>query len=776
MHYRFKKHKWIIIVVIILILLVIGYFLYKMLSYDPWNDPNTVYINGDTEEPGGFYNITSLMGDEAKLKSTSSDIEGKTQWDKIQMGLEYQDDSDSDKDRISDKDEIEIYGTDPLKASTAGDLYLDGYKLEHDMDMFEYCEYEGEFEFPYNHSEDMILKPLNAEDHHANVISKDGEEFPNYPISFTPLRTYYVSRFSGEAYVDMKIKGHDLSECVYLISDDAGKSFEVCNVSEEEDRLVKLNHDFEWKKSYKIYLVNSDDYEESLNLENEKSDQSNRVENNAAEFTVLDDEDLGWKYYVNPKNWFVPSPKRVAELLDTYGTSISFGNGWLSAHFNMYPHIYYVPYKEFYAYECRNQNLTDDELAQQFYDTYGKTFEEQDEYFISQHLDIWQRETFTGRNKVVDRTSDTIEAVSMTKFARICRMHETLMSGFHQTFQVTKDDKPEPNMYYGPDTKKFDFIYMWFTYHDLMDAAERNAYVAWDKVLAYPGYNDDSMEAYLRKDYKKRVHSPLIKDLEKAPKSVDLSVFYHMFPFTNFKTSGIKGVCAGMAYLEVYLYNHGEFPAVGGYEQYKWNLLVDPENQTLVDPGLIDYKSYDWVEQHTEKYVKSQETIGDKLHTTYGFRFDENSLSYGEKNFVDCMQGLNDQWNSVASSTLVTDWTFTPQTSYDRIESIVGKHLDDGEMLLVNVAKRNPGEDGQGHTMVLYALSYEKVDTEDDTAVLWVHDPNGDIAKIYVKRKELDTSYGKKSDAFAFEYGEYSSEKNTEYALEVWTDDFQRIL
>ena len=70
----------------------------------------------------------------SSLKDKKSDIKGMSQYDKYNMGLDYHDGSDSDHDGLTDKEEIEVYGTDPLKSSTAGDLYTDGYKVENDLD------------------------------------------------------------------------------------------------------------------------------------------------------------------------------------------------------------------------------------------------------------------------------------------------------------------------------------------------------------------------------------------------------------------------------------------------------------------------------------------------------------------------------------------------------------------------------------------------------------------------------------------------------------------
>lgn len=67
--------------------------------------------------------------------------------DCIDMGIPGNATADTDMDGLTDKEEVETYHTDPTKASTSGDLYTDGYKVEHEMDLFTYYEYEGEFTF-----------------------------------------------------------------------------------------------------------------------------------------------------------------------------------------------------------------------------------------------------------------------------------------------------------------------------------------------------------------------------------------------------------------------------------------------------------------------------------------------------------------------------------------------------------------------------------------------------------------------------------------------------
>ncbi len=96
-----------------------------------------------------------------------SDIEGMTLADKFDMGLIPENGVDTDGDGLSDKEEIETYKSDPLKSSTAGDLYTDGYKVEHNLDLFSKQEYTEKYEFPYNQSEEVKFTPVIASDFHA---------------------------------------------------------------------------------------------------------------------------------------------------------------------------------------------------------------------------------------------------------------------------------------------------------------------------------------------------------------------------------------------------------------------------------------------------------------------------------------------------------------------------------------------------------------------------------------------------------------------------------
>ena len=79
-------------------------------------------------QPNGLTFQDAVEKLEEEQKNTASDIEGWTVYDKTIAGLSPYDGSDSDGDGLTDKEEIEVYGSDPLKKSTAGDFYTDKYK------------------------------------------------------------------------------------------------------------------------------------------------------------------------------------------------------------------------------------------------------------------------------------------------------------------------------------------------------------------------------------------------------------------------------------------------------------------------------------------------------------------------------------------------------------------------------------------------------------------------------------------------------------------------
>lgn len=139
----------------------------------------------------------------SSLKDKKSDIKGMSQYDKYNMGLDYHDGSDSDYDGLTDKEEIEVYGTDPLKSSTAGDLYTDGYKVANDMDPAKAYEM-SEQTFPNNNCKEVILSADDAADLSAVVDdATDRYSLSDYGIDKI-YKGYWLYNYSGTVRLNLK--------------------------------------------------------------------------------------------------------------------------------------------------------------------------------------------------------------------------------------------------------------------------------------------------------------------------------------------------------------------------------------------------------------------------------------------------------------------------------------------------------------------------------------------------------------------------------------------
>ena len=136
-------------------------------------------------------------------KEVESDIEGMSQYDKHIAGLDWRDGSDTDHDGLTDKEEIEVYGSDPLKPSTSGDLYSDKYKVEHGMDLNKSYEYDEEMEFPNLECPEVSVVPSDPTD--FSVVVKDCTQ--KYDLSTYGVEEVYkgysIYNYSGRVKVDL---------------------------------------------------------------------------------------------------------------------------------------------------------------------------------------------------------------------------------------------------------------------------------------------------------------------------------------------------------------------------------------------------------------------------------------------------------------------------------------------------------------------------------------------------------------------------------------------
>lgn len=196
-------------------------------------------------------------------KDIPSDIDGMSQYDKYAMGLDYKDGSDSDNDGLTDKEEIEVYGTDPLKESTAGDLYTDGYKVKNDLDLFTYCKYAGKVAFEKNMCKEVGLTANVPSDLFASVTDyTDTYSLEGFGIDKI-YRGYWIYNYAGSVKIDLekvfKDNGIGYSDIrVWVIKGafivDGVSELEECSYDKEKN-VISLNYDFEKSGQYFIYIT-----------------------------------------------------------------------------------------------------------------------------------------------------------------------------------------------------------------------------------------------------------------------------------------------------------------------------------------------------------------------------------------------------------------------------------------------------------------------------------------------------------------------------------------
>ena len=249
-----SKVKTILIIIAVVVGFIIGGHIYNYIR--------NFGKNALTEFPSGV-----MVDDFDKFmetkKNIASDINGLSQYDKYKMGLDYKDGSDSDNDGLTDKEEIEKYKTDPLKESTAGDLYTDGYKVKKNMDLFSVCEYKGKISFKHNHCSEVKLEADEPSDLNA-VIDDYTNRYSLECYGINKIyKGYWMYNYEGTAKIDLTsvFKRNDIGYGdikVWVIQG----AFVVNGLSELEECVYKengnaitLEYDFVKTNEYYIYIT-----------------------------------------------------------------------------------------------------------------------------------------------------------------------------------------------------------------------------------------------------------------------------------------------------------------------------------------------------------------------------------------------------------------------------------------------------------------------------------------------------------------------------------------
>lgn len=132
------------------------------------------------------------------FKNKKSDIDGWSQYDKIQKGLSPRDNSDTDGDGLTDREELEVYSTDPLKVSTSGDNIPDGYKIQNGLDVTEKIENKQIEESLFEQSIKEI-KLKNKEVENFGAVTREVDIKVN---GVKPVKAFRVESYTGEVEID----------------------------------------------------------------------------------------------------------------------------------------------------------------------------------------------------------------------------------------------------------------------------------------------------------------------------------------------------------------------------------------------------------------------------------------------------------------------------------------------------------------------------------------------------------------------------------------------
>ena len=244
---------------IIIVLLIVGYhfvspYFGKMNAKMKEDKDYQNLVEWEDSLPTGidieaqFQRYLDLHGDEP------SEIEGWTIRDKYNAGLSIDEgEPDTDHDGLTDKQEIEVYGSDPLKKSTADDLYTDGYKAEHGMDVTAYYEYEGEITYPGNTVDYVTLLTPTVYNLEADIrqLEKDHYSVENYEIHAAYIFMDYNGKLNMDLSSVLREEGLSVKDATILQGAPIGTKFVISDYQPDDNGML-MDVDME---SYTVFLV-----------------------------------------------------------------------------------------------------------------------------------------------------------------------------------------------------------------------------------------------------------------------------------------------------------------------------------------------------------------------------------------------------------------------------------------------------------------------------------------------------------------------------------------
>ncbi len=631
-------------------------------------------------DPVAMNNMEYVEELHEQWKSTPSDIEGMTQYDKRQMGLYVEDGSDSDHDGLTDKEEIEVYHTDPTAYSSAGDYYSDSYKIANGMDLdkkydtpeeaYDYYIVGDDIKFVDPAPNDSAMSFAAAES--GVSLYKDNEEIlepgdilPDYEYTtdYKFVKAYYVRYYYGDVEIDLTDLPIDSQKNVCVAT------CEVHGIPGDYPE-GESNHYFKEIPS-KV--------------------KDGKVTFNAAERVTR------W----GGSTWFCVVEKQKSTRGGVFGF---FGKA------------------------------TDKEAGGEA----GEYLAVCDNSYAWGSLHIIPPKIY-----YVSSGDETADEVANTKMAETA-------SKMHEPFFEKMRYKPEDAEYIKVTKLEYEARVKLY----------QGKYQRTTDVMALKSFTDMFHNYFLSEDVMEEQRAVM-----EANHSTGFHMRYDTLPFANYSSEMTDGHCAGIAELTTRLYNTGTIPATGSYtlkQNHKkvpkgtvahWDLTYDPENATLMDWGLYDFKDENFISKHTDENGE----------------LSYNGTTDGEKEFirlVDAYWAEANETMPLSEEIVSSDYLYTEE-EFMKILAF----LDTGKICTLDLWSEEFG----GHSVNIVAYNYvvpaAGATITDDCYALYIYDNNyPPLSRIlYVH------NYKKEKDVFPLDMTvfEYYPEDLDYYYTNSWLFDTQ---
>ncbi len=523
------------------------------------DEDNQAYIQYALEH-GGFGGGVRIPDEEQidkwveEAKNTPSDIEGYSVWEKMKkLNLDGEDGSDTDHDGLTDKEEIEVYKSDPLNRSTAGDLYEDGYKVANGMDPTKYYDFEGD-PFPGNEISPEYLTLETKSVINIHVTAWEYDTPSDWMLKFHPeLRTFlHAYRVSGYAG---KIR-FNIGKIINLdgwTTKDILDRIEVINRYPIED--VKV--DGEWIEF---------DYDSNLDadllfyLRTEKGMESSPSRDSLGDIIGAVENGTG--------GWFDGVEEILATLTKDKKEEDVENNGFDAVAMDLGLSGYLFRTKPLLLYAPSGDDLYDKNMLQLLVSSANDQFETL--IVVSTDREANRDAKVENCNEVSRYTLNVLKKI-LKNFPDSCHQppygdqDEDMASALFRYFSASDLTMPDDPYWYLNDPDNADDPF-WFATKEEKEYLKRRAEGEAEAAEKTISYTHETRNGFSWK---------------------------YEFPFTNFSTPYSAGVCAGLATLTAYNFNNGKcgIPKLSGEETLaqdgtvlKWNINSESDvNDPLID-------------------------------------------------------------------------------------------------------------------------------------------------------------------------------------------------